>query len=101
MVSDLIGRASKMIAACDERLKENIEPISQEDKEEFKAVLKARKFTYKDAEKYGDGEWLGVMAQDLEKSKLGSMIVGINGSGTKEIDMRKAVLLLLAMQAEG
>lgn len=56
-------------AVSDKRLKSNIRD-ADDDAEEFIKSLKAYKFDYKDAE-HGKGEQLGIMAQDLGKSKHG------------------------------
>ncbi len=84
----------------DERLKENIIPVSKEDLEEMKPLLKAFAFNYKNDE-HGKGEWVGVMAQDLEKSKLGKSLVFVNEYGFKQIHIPKLLSLFLATMAEG
>lgn len=89
-----------LIAASDERLKTNIEPISKEDMQELRATLKPYKFNYLSSE-HGDGDWIGVMAQDLEKSKLGKSLVVHDENGFKFIDLKKLACLFLATLAEG
>lgn len=89
-----------MAKASDERVKQNITPISKEDIQEFKSVIKPVTFEYKDAS-YGEGIFPGIIAQDLEKSKLGKLIVFEDQSGVKKIDLQKAISLLLAVQGEG
>lgn len=84
----------------DERLKENITYISKEDLKEMKSFLKAYAFNYKN-DKHGKGDWIGVMAQDLEKSKLGKTLVIENELGEKMIDANKVLSLFLATMAEG
>lgn len=84
----------------DERLKENITPISKEDLSEMKKELKAFYFEYKDKLKHGSGRWIGILAQDLEKSKLGKEIVIENELGEKMIDINKVMSLFLATLAE-
>jgi hypothetical protein len=81
----------------DKRVKKDIEPISKKDLGEFKKALKPYSFKYKD-EKYGEGEWAGVMAQDLEKSKLGRTVVE-EKDGVKTINLQKLASLGLAMMA--
>lgn len=56
----------------DENKKTNVDPISQGD---FLSALKAYNYDYKEPEKYGDGEHLGVMAQDLLKTPEGRSMV--------------------------
>jgi hypothetical protein len=85
--------------ASDERIKENISEVSKDEIKELKESLKAVKFNYKDSS-YGDGDYVGVMAQDLEKSKLGKTLVFEDKDGVKKIDTNKAISLLLAMIAE-
>lgn len=84
----------------DERLKENITPISKEDLEEMKKHLKAFAYNYKNDE-HGKGDWVGVIAQDLEKSKLGKSLVFENEYGFKQIHIPKLLSLFLATLAEG
>lgn len=84
----------------DERLKTNVEPISKEDLSELKATLRAVKFNYI-KEQHGIGDWVGVMAQDLEKSKLGKTLLVEDSDGFKRLDLRKVMSLFLATLAEG
>lgn len=85
---------------CDERAKENISEISSEEIQEFTSAIKPRLFTYINSAN-GEGEFAGVMAQDLEKTRLGKLIVFENQQGHKMIDTHKAVMLLLALSGEG
>lgn len=99
----LLGQAitGGAIAFSDRRLKKDVAPIASiEDLWEMQRHLLPYKFKYID-EKYGKGEWIGVMAQDLEKSKLGKTIVVEDENGNKQIDLAKAVSLLLAVIAGG
>lgn len=98
--SNLIGQGVTAAAMfSDERLKENIVEISKEDFAEMKKHLKAYAFNYR-SKKYGEGNWVGVMAQDLEKSKLGRTLVVENENGEKTIDLRKVLSMFLATIAE-
>lgn len=83
----------------DERLKTNIVAIDPKDIKEFRENLSPYLFKYIN-EEHGDGLWAGVMAQDLEKSKLGRLIVFEDKDGNKQINTKKAISLLLALQAE-
>jgi len=83
----------------DERLKAEIEPISSEDLAELKRAIKPYKFKYLSHE-HGKGDWIGVMAQDLEKTKLGRSLVSEDENGIKVINIKKALSLLLATCAE-
>jgi hypothetical protein len=94
------GGSGGNIQSSDRRLKTDVEPISKTDLQEMKAHLRAFKFKYKD-EKYGRGEYIGVMAQDLEKSKLGRTLVVDMGDGHKGLDINRVMCLFLATLAEG
>lgn len=83
----------------DERLKTDIQRASKEDLREMIPHLKAYAFKYK-SDKYGKGDWIGVMAQDLEKSKLGRTLVVENERGEKTIDQNKVLSMFLATLAE-
>lgn len=99
----LLGAAGQIgmgaLAFSDERLKENIEAIPKEDLSEMKKFLKAYAFDYKNIQ-HGRGRWVGVMAQDLQKSKLGRTLVIENEKGEKMIDLKKVLSLFLATMAE-
>jgi hypothetical protein len=88
------------IMASDERLKTEVEPVSKAELDEMKSYLRAFKFKYKN-EKYGRGEFIGVMTQDLEKSKLGRTLVVDMGDGYKGLDINRVMSLFLATLAEG
>lgn len=93
------GASMAMFAMCDERLKTNIEPVSKADLNELKANLKAFRFKYKN-EIHGKGDFIGVMAQDLEKSKLGKTLVFEDASGFKRVDLGRVMMLFLATLGE-
>ncbi|MGE3681951.1 MAG: tail fiber domain-containing protein [Bdellovibrionales bacterium] len=99
-VGGLFESGATAYAASDERLKTNVTPVSKRELQEMRSHLKAYRFNYKD-EKYGEGDWLGVMAQDLEKSKLGRSLVVEDAYGHKMLDLRKVMSLFLATLAEG
>lgn len=84
----------------DERLKTNIERVSKDELNELRSHLKPYKFNYI-SEVHGEGDWIGVMAQDLEKSKLGKTIVYEDENGFKKINLDKVLMLFLATIAEG
>lgn len=92
------GQAAAMFFS-DETLKTNITPVSKDELKEMNSFLKAFAFNYKNSE-HGDGEWIGVMAQDLEKSKLGKTLVIENESGLKTISIPKVLSLFLSTMAE-
>lgn len=93
------GAGAAAAAFSDERLKTNIEPISKEDLNELKQTIKPYKFNYI-SQDFGKGDYIGVMAQDLEKTKLGKTIVEENEQGQKYISGQKLMCLLLATMAE-
>lgn len=96
MVGSALGMGILGAAISDRRLKTDIEPISQQDIKELRSNLKAYKYKYVDIA-HGEGDWIGVMAQDLEKSRLGKNLVFENAKGQKMIDMKKAMSLALAV----
>lgn len=96
--TDLMGQGIGAYFS-DVRLKKNIVPLSKKNIEEMKQYLKAFSFNYK-SEEHGQGDWVGVMAQDLEKSKLGRTLVIHDSQGNKQIDLRKVLSMFLATMAE-
>ena len=80
----------------DERLKTDIRD-GGDDIDEMLNDLHAKTYRYKD-EKYGVGPRIGVMAQDLAKSKAGAPIVHIAPDGL-ELDANKAISAALAASA--
>lgn len=64
------GAAAAMKAASDERLKTDISD-GGDDADEMMASLKPRSYRYQDEAKWGAGRRLGIMAQDLARSKMG------------------------------
>lgn len=99
---DLINNAAQAatsIIFSDEKMKKNIKKADLQDLAE---KIKAVKFDYKqpNGESYQDGTVTGVMAQDLEKSKLGKSMVMENGKGQKMVDLKKAVPVTMAAVSE-
>lgn len=99
LMNTLIGGGAGIlggaIAASDKREKMDIKPVSKKDLMELRKVVKPYIFKYTD-EDFGEGEWLGLMAQDLEKTKLGKPLVR-DVAGVKMIDLTKAASLMLAV----
>lgn len=93
------GGGTAAAAFSDERLKKNIKPVNKEDLEELRNTIKPYVFEYIDG-KFGDGEFIGVMAQDLEKTKLGKNLVKENSDGYKYIDLNRFMSLVIATYAE-
>jgi hypothetical protein len=84
----------------DERLKTDIKPVAKSELKELKKLLKAYTFRYKNPV-HGEGEYVGVMAQDLEQSRLGKTLVITDKDGFKQIDMNRVLMLFLSTLAEG
>jgi hypothetical protein len=78
--------------------KEEKKDISMADNEidSFLSELTGYKYSYKRPERHGEGERLGVMAQDMEKSKVGKEAVFKDQDNVKNIDSSKAISAILA-----
>ena len=99
MLTQGIKSGTAIALFSDERLKENIRPVTSEEMAEAKKILKAYHFNYTN-DKFGKGEWMGVMAQDLEKSEIGKHLVVEDEHGHKTIDQNKVLSMFLATFAE-
>lgn len=100
--SQLLGQGAMAAGygmSSDKRLKTNIDEVDPKELKEMRKHLKAFAFNYK-SDEHGVGDWVGVMAQDLEKSKLGRTLVVHDAKGNKMIDIRKVLSLFLATMAE-
>ncbi len=82
---------------CDERLKTDFKEVSPEQVKEFRKAFRPFLFRYISGD-HGEGEFVGPMAQHLERSELGRRIVVENEKGEKMIDLGRAVMLLLAIE---
>lgn len=91
-VGGLIGGAALM---SDERAKENMRPSNDIDVEDFLRQLVPYRFKYKQDTGLPQDDRLGVIAQDLEKSRVGSEIVKEDEEG-KKLDLMEAVPKILA-----
>ena len=92
------SRTAPTSVASDENVKKNVSPASGEIGEFLKS-LSAKEFEYKD-QQYGQGRRIGVMAQDLEKTKLGASMVSRDSDGVRHIDLDKALPVLFAAMGE-
>jgi len=92
-VGGTLGAAALM---SDRRLKKNIRS-ARRDIDEMLDGLKPYDYSYKD-EKHGKGPRAGIMAQDMERSKLGASIVRQLPEG-KALDVNKAISAGLAAAA--
>ena len=89
---DIGGGLNKLgESLSDRRSKKNIR--------DFADKLEAKTFEYKDPEPGMEGRMPGVMAQDMEKSKLGKSAI-IETQRGKAIDIKKGLSLALASIAE-
>lgn len=97
-MSNMVGQGAGIaaMAFCDERLKTDIKPISTTDLDELKACITPYIYKYKD-EKHGEGEWIGPMAQDLQKSKLGRTLVVEDENGNLKVDLNKMTTMMFAI----
>lgn len=96
-IGPLIGAAGQVgaaLAMSDERVKEQIEDAGDEVDAALEALL-PKAYVYKDQGKHGKGRRVGIMAQDLERSRAGSHVVTEVADG-KAIDLSKATSLALA-----
>lgn len=95
-IGDALGGLGDLFS--DENVKENKKVLSDEDLEDLFDQLVPTQFTYKkQVRSMGapSGPVTGVMAQDLEKSPAGAMIV-IDSPDGKKVDPTKAISLALA-----
>jgi len=90
----LQGAASAAALMSDKRLKEDVQDF---DSRSFLDALKAHKFKYKDQGKFGAGQQVGVMAQDVEK-EVPQMVMDTPQG--KMIDLAKSGGPILASLAD-
>lgn len=100
MISGL-GQGAAMAFASDKEAKEDIKPEDNVAKaiDEFTKSVRGYEYEYKDSND-GTGKKIGVMAQDLEKSKIGKTMVDEGPDGKKMVNTNKAIGALLAMTSE-
>ena len=75
--------------ASDVRAKKNVSSADK-DVTDFLKSLAAKTWDYKNPQKHGAGRHLGVMAQDLEKSKMGKGMVKTGPDGVKMVQYGSA-----------
>ena len=97
-VGGLIGAGATLLAS-DKRVKKDIKPL---DVSELLSKLSGYEFKYKKPELLNEEDTVNasVMAQDLEKSKIGKGMVHENENGVKLVDAKKAAMAALASLAE-
>jgi len=102
MMSGLIqagGTALAAYAASDERLKSDIADGGAEA-DEMMSSLRPRSYRYTDGAKWGEGRRLGIMAQDLARSKMGAQtLVTVDDKKHLGFDIGKAASAALASVA--
>jgi hypothetical protein len=105
-LSNIAGAGALVLAASDEDLKENMNQTEKSGSEmvgEFLDALKSYTYNYKDKENNGqknpEGKVTSVMAQDLEKSKLGKQMV-VDGPEGKMVNYGQGMAPLFAAIAE-
>jgi len=98
MTGGLIGGAAQLIAASDKNLKKNIKDAKGETKK-FLEALSAKKYEYKPESGEASGDNYGIIAQDLEKSKMGKSLVMDTPKG-KMVDTRRGFGAALAAMAD-
>jgi hypothetical protein len=95
LAKDLSSGALSLLS--DKDSKKNIKKV---DLNEFADKIKAYSYQYKNPKEEAEvGDQIGVMAQDLQKSKLGQQMTEDN-DGMLEVDIKKAVPVGLAAIAE-
>lgn len=91
------------MAASDERVKEDVDEGSNATRELLDA-LSAKSYRYKEQDQgrpgAGPGERVGILAQDLERSKVGKNLVHESEDGTKHYDVKGATSAALAALAD-
>lgn len=98
--SKAIAEKSKTDLSSDEENKKQL-PDAQKEVSSFLDKLSAKKYEYKDPTLPGaaEGERVGIIAQDLEKSSLGKSLVKNTENG-KMVDTVQGFGAILAAQAE-
>ena len=101
LMGGIISGGAQVGAAKATSDKNSKDHIKTQDLAGLVEKIKAYEFEYKtpNGEPYQDGKVVGVMAQDLEKSKLGKSLVSDTPTG-KVVDLKKAVPLALASIGE-
>jgi hypothetical protein len=101
LTGSLIGGAASIAGAAlsDKKEKKDIK-AADKDMKQFLDALTASNYEYKDTSKPGTakGERYGVMAQDLEKTKVGASMVEDTPKG-KQVNYGQALGAILASQA--
>ena len=86
-------------AKSDERVKTSVMP-GQSDAEALMDSLSAKSFRYRDPGPGEQGQRLGIMAQDLEKTDAGRSLVSKDAAGVRRVDVPGAAMASLAAVAD-
>jgi len=99
LLSSVLGAGA--VYASDINAKKEIKPADGEI-DKMLNNLEPSSYEYKEPEKFGQGRQVGVMAQDLEKSRVGEQFVedDIDGNGTKGINYGQMAPAILASQVK-
>jgi hypothetical protein len=97
LLGNVIGAGAGLLAS-DENVKVNIED-GEEKIDEMLDNVEPKSYDYVDP-KYGEGNHVGVMAQDLENSELGETFVEEDMEGVKRVDYQKMTPTILAAQTK-
>ena len=89
--------ASAAAMFSDENVKEKISKLSDSDIDEFLESLAPKKFKYKDPS-MGEGKRVGILAQDIENTKVGKNVVKESDEG-KQLDINNLIGALVASVA--
>jgi|GEM_PF-5768326 len=83
------------LAGSDKRLKRQFGDADKKI-DDFLARIKPQTYRYKDEDKFGEGQRVGPMAQDLEKTPFGKQLVVKDEHGTRYVNAAGASLAALA-----
>jgi hypothetical protein len=94
------GTTIGMAAASDKRAKTDVDYVSDDELQDLAEKMKAVTFRYKPGiEDGGEDRHAGVMAQDLERSKLGRELVSEDEEGLKRVDYGGLAAMMAAAAA--
>ena len=94
ILSGVSGAAATIFS--DERVKKNVKAASRKDINDFVDAIQSYTYDYKDPA-MGEGAHLGVLAQDLEKTKFGKQLVKPGPNGVKMVDTAQGFGSMLAL----
>lgn len=92
------GAAIGAAALSDKRAKNNIKDFTEKDLNEFFKAVKPKTYRYNN-EKWGQGDRVGFLIQDIEKTKIGKSLVKPHETGMKGFDPLNLQGILLSKLA--